>query len=192
MNTEEAIEKILEIPEWMPKEGVVDYAVVGGCPRDMIMGKEIRDVDIAVRITGATSLRPSFESRMLKMGFKKVGGGYGSKFKVLESGFKVYNVMYMTETDPWQYVERQFDFGICMSLLDMEGRLWVNNAFLIDRDCKEITLYPFDRDLTTYQVGCAIHRHLDKLQKKFPTHEFNISHATHPTWFKLRKYEEWV
>lgn len=164
------------------------FALVGGAPRDIILRKEIRDLDFVVNVSsmrGDKDFHNKIRSFIRKYKLTNMTDGYiESEFIVRSSPDKMINLI-QYENSPREFVDNHFDFGICCSLMTGEGQLFVTNWFEQDSEYKHLNLRVRE-SLSEYSIGKAIKCHAPKIQQKYSDHTLIVTESSSkPTWSKL-------
>jgi len=136
------------VPRWwrMVLSAVRDVArdalLAGGAPRDLIMGREVRDLDIFV--PAATSL-PDVGRALTHLGYTYAHSAPGSATEDIidqrvytHSTEKPVNVISALAAPEYR-LRRHFDFGLCQAAFDGR-RVITTRAFRIDASQEQFTL----------------------------------------------------
>lgn len=85
-------------------------------------------------------------------------------------GFNMYQLIFTT-SNPVEYVEEKFDFGICKAYCD-GTRVRLTRDFVTDSRNRTITLV--GKELTARQVEYAVSSHFPRIQEKYPGYKLII------------------
>lgn len=177
------------------------FAIAGGMPRDLILGKPIRDLDFILYPDHPTA-GPTREQHaaLTKLGLVQKSGAAAYSKKNDKSNFLVYGFendppenfvdaqVIIPKVYPHVFVEQTFDIGICQALMDYDGQLWTTTAFRTDAKEKYLTLMNRET-ISAYQLGYSIKEHIPRLKKKYP-YEFRLMQNPSPLYTKLWKHIE--
>ncbi len=148
-----------------------DAIVAGGCLRDAILGKPVKDYDIFIpRWTGdlPTDAADGISSDEWKARKEKYGSLDAIYVKTEKYADQTFDLIYVypdqtAEQDFTQWVLDRFDFNICKVAYHQTTGLEVDGDFWIDVLAKRLTLARGSRDWEN---------HAERLKAKFPDYEF--------------------
>jgi hypothetical protein len=163
----------------------VDAIVAGGMPRDYILKKQIKDVDVYIKYTEDTKeaidlyIERLFSENII--GNRKGSNTYAEAglndiVKVVrgniphDSGNYTPFEFILVDTDLTleEYVDTNFDTSICQVMFDGEDYI-ETPQFTETIKSKEVT---FNSKLSIDATGHSIKRHLIRLTRKFPEFKF--------------------
>lgn len=153
--------------------------LAGGAPRDLILGKEIKDLDFIIAIGGKSiDWVTDLSKKLYKLNFrlisdKKKNSKYEKAFAVYENKEDEVQVIFTEHKDVSYFISDTFDIGLCMVAIGPKGNFHVWDAFMKDARNKTLTLYARP-SLTGAQLKKCVNDHFPRLLKKFPDFEPRI------------------
>lgn len=134
----------------------IDYAVAGGAVRDMLLGKEIRDIDVYITMPpGSAANKASFITKCLgsfenSLLWKYMGGKFDYEYSndgiVAVFNNKRLNADFIFIKDaPSRHVAEQFGCGLSQALLYSTGIVATTDLFQTDAKEKSITFFTPER-----------------------------------------------
>lgn len=163
-------------------------AIAGGFVRDLLLDKEIRDIDFYLTKKPMTFFDSCLKTWLEKNPHFELTGDS----EYVYPGSKILNVYRSTKgvpreliildnITPQDYVNNYFDVGICQALVKSSGDVFTSEVFDSDRKFHEITSRG-DRLVKT--------KHIDKLMEKFPYYKVQSHIFSDPTRWFLKELKE--
>ena len=150
----------------------------GGFPRDLLLGREIKDIDVYLDVRNIPVRKLSYAGQHLQsIGFTVLGDeeyrgeeDEGLVHTVLESEDKKVNIILLNYRAP-QYVREKFDLGLCQVMIgEDEGTIYMTDSFVHDVYHQVISVHT--------EVG----EHLARVMNKYPTFSTQRPSSTPGSW----------
>jgi len=171
------------------------FCIGGGLPRDLILGKPVKDIDIIVYGGSGDRVSPMVHRILTnRLGLSLISGTNAYSKKDDTSNFAVYGPQkeskgpeiqaIVCKVLPHTFIQDTFDLGLCQAAMTVDGKMWVTPAFMADAKNKQLSLLVRDT-ISAYQIGYSIKEHLPRIQKKYP-YEFQLLYNQESSYTKLR------
>lgn len=161
------IEQWLHYPRALQQEYGINPVLAGGALRDLLLGKEVGEVDMYLSMSAwrAAATSTSHISKVLleREGWEVDGlSGEVSNSCIFEdeNAGVTYHIRVLKDDSPVAKVIGEFDFGINMVGINTYGNLAISQHFVNDIDKQQITI----RNERSREV---LHKRYEKLSKKY-------------------------
>lgn len=176
----------------------IEAIVAGGMPRDYLLNKQIRDVDVYIKHNDSNKdkiealLDDLFDRDIINSKEGSVNyaeTGIGEIVKVVRGNLKTgkkfteFELIFTDTKLPLEdYVDTNFDLSICKAIYDGD-RFYGLDDFNLTSYNKEVT---FNTKLSLAQTKHSIKRHLNKIRLKFPEFKYSFL-GTHNSSYGIKK-----